>query len=175
MNKELIVPFDKNAQGLVLIVMPLLAIIFFLLFCLSLFFHHVLPFYMMIIVYCMLLGVAVSLLIIFALVLLQVSSGQPAAILNQEGIWIKYHGFIPWDNIEKIDISQSSPTSPEFLGIRFKNASFVSAQAELPGKYGLFLAKTFSYPYHAYLGNIALKYDQVIDFSQQCMNQESSL
>ncbi|MCL4229909.1 hypothetical protein KJZ61_04470 [Candidatus Dependentiae bacterium] len=97
-------------------------------------------------------------------------SDEPALILNQEGIRIKFHGIIPWDNIQEIN-TYCIPTTPmPAIGIKIKNPSLVSANAPWSGKVSLFWATLFGYYYHITITNIALDYDVVVNFSRQFLS-----
>lgn len=92
-------------------------------------------------------------------------------ILNKEGVWIQYHGWISWNNIEEIFIYRISTTPMEGIAIDFCNPLLVSKQSSFLGKIRLFWPRIFKYP-HVILTNLDIENEVIISFSRRFKNNK---
>jgi hypothetical protein len=77
--------------------------------------------------------------------ILQSNEPEDLARLTHQGIWVRYFGFIPWDDIAILDKFQYG-TPLISIGIRVKDLSKLSKQASFNGKMAIFWSKVFGYP-----------------------------
>jgi len=94
---------------------------------------------------------------------------RPLAILNQEGIWVKYYGFIPWDQVLEMAPYTIATTPILALGIRIRDVSLLSKQAMITAKWGLLSAQFFGYP-HITLANMTHGYEEIMLFARKYMH-----
>lgn len=74
-------------------------------------------------------GMGLLFLIGFAHALFAIRDHRPAVIINKDGIWVKYFGLTPWNNIEKIDLYTIYQTSMQYIGIQVNNVALLAQQA----------------------------------------------
>jgi len=130
MQRELIIHFDKKSGRLMLILLPILFTFMFefvlvpinslltamnrsYFFCVILLLEIIIAFFLAILVYT------------YFFLLTQMKDKQPVAILNKQGIWIKWHGTIPWKHIEVVGpyleiIPQKVQEAGIIVGIKIK-------------------------------------------------------
>ncbi|MCK5633217.1 hypothetical protein KAH94_05675 [bacterium] len=89
----------------------------------------------------------------------------PASILDENGIWVKNYNFVPWEDIEKVDLF-SFGNAPKCLGIWVKDRETLSDQSNVTGKIAIFFTKIFKTP-HISLGNLDKEYDELIVFAHR--------
>ena len=193
-QSELIVHFDKNFVGtILLILLPFLSIAAFKLFLVpinsfkatisSSYFSYVLvPFQVII-------GFSIVLFaFLWFYLLIQMIDKQPVAILNKQGIWINRHGLIPWQHIEAIYPYISHPDNVKNLpvqiqakniavGIKIKKDSLflISEQSSWGGKsvlfwaklLGNFYAKFLDYHHHITLSCTNIPAEEIISFAHR--------
>ena len=94
-------------------------------------------------------------------------TGKPVLIINQEGIWVKHHGTIPWENISEIDIFYMPSSSLKMLGIALKDPFAINAQTSFSGKCNLFWARLLNYRYQINICNTDLDDDEILVFARQ--------
>ncbi len=166
MNTELVVPYNKNNQQLVLETMPRAIAFWSCIFGLSLLLRFILNYYVAIVIQGILLSFMVPLVLTYIYTRLQSKNDTPAAILNQKGIWINNWGFVSWGNVEEISIYSvqlSESAHVEALGIRLKSLAPFFKQASFSGRFGIFWPWLFGYHYHISLESNS----QIIAFSKQ--------
>ncbi len=173
MNKltQLIVHYDQNNIKQIRLIMPLMIIIMLLLLYslpqinLNYISNFLLGFFIKIIQ--VIIYFCISLFALGTVYTFFMKSTTPAAILNQEGIWFKRYGLIPWGMVDEINLC-SLPTAShiKLIGIQIKNTSLLYKQASWEGKMELFWAKIFGYS-HVKLSNIEMANDVVIKFARQ--------
>jgi hypothetical protein len=95
---------------------------------------------------------------------------SPMAIINQEGIWVKQFGIIPWNNIRTIERPVINGMLIEALGIQVKDTQLLSKQASINGKLIIFESKIIKCP-TIVMDNIELTFDEIADFANQFMNK----
>ena len=88
------------------------------------------------------------------------------AIINQDGIWIKQFGIIPWPNIRSVAIYPVPGTPLEVIGIYIRDTALLSQQASIAGKLILLQSRLFNFPTIS-LDNIELENHVVIEFAKR--------
>ncbi|MBI2774946.1 hypothetical protein HYX58_02980 [Candidatus Dependentiae bacterium] len=171
MNSELVVNFDyKNIQQVRMII-PVMVVLWFLVDsiqepCLSFLPIIVIKF---VIISCLVL---LSLGSIYYFVLTR--KNEPAAVLNNDGIWIIHHGFISWENISDICMHQALGAPLPIVAVNVRDPKAISAQSSFGGKCVLFWSKLFGYP-HIFLANIDIENELVISFSKRYITSKNSV
>jgi hypothetical protein len=95
---------------------------------------------------------------------------SPMAIINQEGIWVKQFGVIPWSNIRAIERPIINGMQIEALGIQVKDTQLLSKQASIPGKLIILESKILKCS-TIVMDNIELRFDEIADFANQFMDE----
>ncbi len=90
----------------------------------------------------------------------------PAAILNQDGIWVRYHNFISWKDVEEFSLYTIARTPLESIKIQVKDVTRLSKQSNWDGKLRIFWAKLFGTP-HITLSNLDTANEDIIIFAQR--------
>lgn len=93
----------------------------------------------------------------------------PAAILDQNGIWVKNYNFIPWSNVE-VFAPYIMFGDSEVVGIRVKDVQDLSKKASFNGKLSILWSKISGYP-HIMLSNLAVENKDVITFAHRYLKQ----
>lgn len=165
-HQELIVPFNKEATkiGLIIcsIMIGVLGYSWYMSFRLDTFFGFFISQIIRSILFFTLILFTIG--VIYGLFMQKDS--DPAARLSSDGIWVKHFGFIPWSEIEQFGEYAIAGTPMVAIGIRVKNLKLLSKQATLSGKSGVFWSKIFGYP-PIIISNIALDNDQVIGYARR--------
>ncbi len=91
-------------------------------------------------------------------------SSTPAAILSEEGVWVRYYGLIPWHEITEFGEYIRTPIVG--IGIRVKDLDTLSKQAAFTGKCGIFWSKRFGYP-PVILANLDLGNEEIMSFARE--------
>jgi len=102
---------------------------------------------------------------IFAVYLI-VSKNRKTAILDQDGIWIRFFGFIAWNEIIYFNLWKIPGTPVETIAIQVKDPKRLSQQASLSGKISLFWSKLFDNP-HITLGNVTTSNEEILSFARK--------
>jgi len=92
-----------------------------------------------------------------------------AAILDQNGIWIRHYNFIPWKNIEEF-APYMVGGKLEAIGIQVKDPKILFKQSNLGGKIGIFWTKLFGTP-HITLSNLDTENETIIVFAHRYLKQ----
>lgn len=95
----------------------------------------------------------------------------PAAILNENGIWVKNYNFISWKNIE---IIAEYPIAGELKVIRIlvKNTADLYKQANFGGKISILLAKPFNIP-QITLSNLDTENEIILVFAHRYLKTQN--
>lgn len=109
--------------------------------------------------------VVLSLSILYAIFFLNFE--DPILILEEDGMWVKHFGFVPWWNIDVI-INYTYGTPIEILGISFKETSTIYKQASLTGKVYILFAKIFG-SYHINFANLTIAHEEIISIASEYM------
>ena len=88
-------------------------------------------------------------------------STDAVLVLYENGIWIKHHNFISWNNIEEID-SYTIVSSMKAIGIKIKDVDLIYKQSSVSGKLNLFWAKLFKRYYQITLSNLDISNDDLL-------------
>jgi hypothetical protein len=164
------VQFNKQNIEQALTLMPIILGAYTLLFLLSYGLYYLVNYYIALFVQ-IILGSIVALFAIGLLFSYFMShNDKPAAILNENGIWMPYYNLIPWDTITEFDTVKVSTTPLEYIGIRVKDLSKLSKQSNFSGKSAIFWSRITGYP-PITLANIELTNEEVIAFAQQFLNK----
>ncbi len=99
-------------------------------------------------------------------------TSEPAAILSEEGLWIRGYGSVPWNNISEFDMPYIMNFPTETIIVGLKTTKSVFAQAGFYEKINFVWAKIFGYT-PVRLSNLDLPCQTVIDFAQQFLHNKS--
>lgn len=162
---ELIVPLNKKNIQLMIIIAPCMiaALFWWLSICIK--FENIFNYYLISLAKLSIIGSILMFLIGFIFAIFLIQDNEPAAVLNEDGIRVKYFGLIAWENIDKMEPYKLIKSSVESIGIRVKNVSLYN-QATLSGKSILLWSKIFGYP-PIILSNLALENFEVINFANR--------
>lgn len=97
-------------------------------------------------------------------------SNKPAALINEEGIWVNYYNLIPWSNIEDVALYKSPGTPIEVVAVLPKEYTAVFKNASGSGKMAILFSKLFGYN-PILIANIELDNAEIIEFAQQFMKK----
>jgi hypothetical protein len=164
--KKLIVPFNKQQAQLLLTVCPYMVAFLCLLLLAAFGIEIIFGYYVRIIIQSILFSCIVLFLILFAYSSVQLHNDEPLAILDEQGIRIKHHGFIPWGNISEFAPYKVPGAPIEVIGIRVKNIPFFSKKTPFGLKSGMFWSKIFGYPPIS-LASLDMDNNQIVSFAQQ--------
>jgi len=163
---ELIIPCDKKSNIIAFIISPFIAAVsLFLLVSVSTNYYD--SGYSSVVLFLMKILLSITFVIsilIFICIPFQ-KINVPNAILNQDGIWIKHYGFIPWKDIKEI-AKYTYGTPIEIVGIQVKYPDLLSKQASFGGKCGIFWSKIFGY-YHISIGSPEITSDEILYFANK--------
>jgi len=98
-------------------------------------------------------------------------SDKPAAIINEEGVWVNYYNLIPWSNIADVTVRNSPGTPIEVVVVLPKEYSSVFKNASGSGKMAIITSKLFGYS-PILIANIEYDNDTVVEFAQQYMKKD---
>lgn len=172
-KKELVVPFNNSNNQFLVIFFPILIVICMLWYALILYFSGILPDIILIVLKAfVILGIAIFTLGFFSSLTFLFNT-EPAAILNEKGIWVKYYGFIAWDEIQEIGLLQVGTIPVKSIGIRVYDNAALSKRAPFSGKMGIFWSKITGYP-PINLANLAIENDVIIEFIKQYVETQQS-
>lgn len=166
---ELIVPFNESNIKDILPALPFIAVGWGIWFGASLLLKPIIGFYLSFLLQSILIIFAALILFGFIYTFL-IDPNIPAAILNEDGIWVKNYCFIPWQDIDEIAPYTFGNVPIESIGIRVKDRSKLSKKSAFAGKCGVFWSRIFGYP-HIIISNITVDNDQVISFAQQFISK----
>ena len=167
-HQELIVPFKKVDKEQIKMSLYLSSIFAFLIIATRLFFQNGISYY---------IGFCIQSILVILTTLILFSAPYthffllktPAAILNQDGLWVPKFGFIAWENIVKVGIFPIKGTPASMLGFYIKDSAALSPQALWGTKVAINLSKRTGYP-HITLSNIDMDEDRIICFAQRFMH-----
>lgn len=164
-NQELIVPFNKEQMEAGLKIVPYMiggiCCLFYLSFGVRRFLGHYITFFIQ--------SVIILLLIMFVIGYicgLFMNKDEPAARLDQNGIWVKYFGFIPWSEIDIFDYYKFPGAPLIGIGIRVKSTKRLAKQASFSGLMGIFWSKIFGYP-PIIIFNTSIDSEQIMAFGRR--------
>ena len=98
------------------------------------------------------------------------NSDTPAAIINEEGMWVHYYNLIPWNNIADVTVRNSPGTPIEVVAVLPKEYRSLFKNATTGGKIAILIGKLFGYP-SIQIANIEHDNEFVVDFAQQYMHK----
>ncbi len=91
----------------------------------------------------------------------------PVAILNKDGIWIKYYCFVSWEDVKEINLySMVTAGAMAAVGINVRDRELLFRKSRLGGKIGLFWAKLFGY-YHIIISNTDISGEEILFFARK--------
>lgn len=93
-------------------------------------------------------------------------NNKPAAIINEEGIWVNYFNLIPWNNIADVTLYRSPGTPIEVIAVIPKEYTSVFKNASVSGKMAVIFSKIFGYP-PILIANFELDNEYIIEFAAQ--------
>lgn len=97
-------------------------------------------------------------------------SNKPAAIINEEGVWLNYFNLIHWNNITDVALYKSPGTPIEVVAVLPKEYTSVFKNASLSGKIAIMTSKLFGYS-PILIANIEFDNDTVVEFARQFMKK----
>jgi hypothetical protein len=171
-NQILIVPFDKKNNQKCLIMAPLLIAGCILFLKMNLFLKNIFGLNITMIVQSIIIVVMIMFVIMFFSALFLLQSTKPAAILDKNGIWLAYFGFISWSQVDQIYPYLIMGTPMEVIAIQVKDVRLLFKQASLGGKISLFWSKIFGGP-HITISNTALSSKDIFSFARNFIQQKS--
>lgn len=131
-----------------------------------------------------LLVITLVLFLIFLLVrffqfLRQYISKAPAAILNQDGLWITQYGLIPWENVAAVEevviINPLNARREDIrgLGIRLRNPDLVMKKMKKTrlGRALLWQTRHTNTNYHIMLLSLDMSYKEISQFAEQFIDK----
>ena len=166
---ELIVPFNRSDMQNILPALPFFVVGWMIWFGASFLLKPVIGFYLSFLIQSILIIFAALLLFVF-IYASRLDYNIPAAILNEEGIWVKNYCFVPWQDIDEIAPYSLGSMPIESIGIRVKDRAKLSKKSGFGGKSAVFWSRIFGYP-QIIISNIAVDNDQVISFAKQFINK----
>jgi len=92
----------------------------------------------------------------------------PMAVINQNGIWIKQFGIIPWNNIFEVT-AFPAPNAPS-IGIQVRDAALLSKQASIAGKLIMFESKMLHCP-TIVIDNLEVNSQTIISFANEFIQE----
>ena len=98
-------------------------------------------------------------------------SNKPAAVINEEGVWVNYFNLIPWSNIADVTLYKSPGTPIEVVAVLPKEYRSVFKNASGSGKMAILTSKLFGYC-PILIANIELDNEDVIEFAQQFLKKQ---
>jgi hypothetical protein len=94
----------------------------------------------------------------------------PMAIINEEGIWIKQFGIIPWNNIHILEKPIIHGIQIEALGIQVRDTQLLSKQASIAGHLIILESKILKCP-TIVIDTIELNFDEITNFTDQFLEK----
>lgn len=167
-NREIIIPVPKEDMKAALPILFLMTVIWGCSFYLSKGLYKYLGHYITFFLQSILAIIFVLFLIICIYAILQSKEPENWARFNNQGVWVRYFGFIPWADIDVLDKFQYG-TPLVNIGIRVKDLKKLSKQSSFNGKMAIFWSKIFGYP-PIVIGNTQMENEQIVAFAQHCMS-----
>lgn len=99
---------------------------------------------------------------------LQTTSRAPAAVINDDGIWVRNFGLIPWDNIRDVYAYHYKNSPLETIGIHVHNIKVLASQGSIGARCSIFCSKLLGTP-PITLSNLAVSNRTIIQFAKQFM------
>ncbi|MFA5074701.1 MAG: hypothetical protein WC436_01205 [Candidatus Babeliales bacterium] len=95
----------------------------------------------------------------------------PATIIDQNGIWIKYYNFIPWENIDQVSCCPIAGNI-ESICIKVKNPNLAVKNSDWQGKMNFFWAKLFKREYHIFISNVDINNNDILLFIKNILTEK---
>lgn len=169
-DQEIIIPLQKEGRKVGLAVCLFMIIVLLVLFYLSSGLYKFLGHYISFFIQSIIALPLLLLLIGFILGILQSKEPEDLARLTNQGIWVRYFGFIPWNDIAIFDNFQYG-TPMINIGIRVKDLKKLSKQATFSGKMAIFWSKIFGYP-PIVIAHTEMDNEQLIAFARRFMTND---
>lgn len=168
---KLIVPYNKEK----LQIAPFFSfILFFTCFCLIIFSDSLKGYLGYISVFLMQVtmgGVAFLYLSASIYMIYFLQRDVPAAILNDQGIWIDNFNLIPWQDVTYVEKRYFYGVPLETIAIHVNNLNRIKGQANFAGKCRIFWGEVFQYP-PILISNAAIDHDHIILFANEFMKSK---
>jgi hypothetical protein len=165
-DKRLVVPNDKKSTYYFLAIGSLLILSCAVLFNFVSLYENLIGHYLTnVFKGAILLLIAIFLIGIIYAIYLILSKQHTTAMLDQNGIWVRFFGFIPWDDVIYFNTWIVPGTPLETIAIQVKDPNSLFKQASFNGKVSLFWSKIFNNP-HITIANITVPNEVIISFAR---------
>ncbi len=95
----------------------------------------------------------------------------PLARFTQDGVQLKYHGFVAWKDIERVSLYIVYSTPVECVAIEAKDYNMLFGQSTVSGKCALFWSRIFGYPHIILYNREGIKNQEIIDFANRYLRR----